>query len=199
MINAEAVVRETGFKPEDRMEPEEYVRWLLQRIATGAVTPELTAEALRILGANIDTSIVFPDDAQEQPDSTRTDTEVNDDGQLGGIPDGDPLLAACEVLVYRALERSGNRLRNKHPRTDTAAMRVHHVYLSLGGDETELLAGAWDCAPEVLDSYSVDVEAVVDVLDFYTRGLLSQKRPHSRATLSRLLATPHLEAVTVNT
>ncbi len=196
LLNSQAVRRETGFKPEDQMDENEYTAWLLQRIAQGAVTPELTAEALRILGANIDTDIVFPDEPQEQPDNTRSDTEINDDGQTGGIPEGDALSAAADVLVFRALERAGNKLRNKHPRTDTTAMQANEVYLTLGGDETELLAGAWDCAPKVLESLTADAGPVVDVLDFYVRGLLSQKRAHNSNTLARLLDASHLEAIT---
>ena len=199
LLGSEAVRRETGFKPEDKMAQDEYVAWLLQRIATGAITPELTAEALRILGANIDTSIVFPDDPQEQPTNTKTDTEINDGGQAGGIPDMEdsesPLIAASEVLVFRALERAGNKLRNKHPRTDTTAMTADAVYMVLAGEEDELLAGAWDCAPKVLSGLTVSPEPVVSVLDFYVRGLLSQKREHNRATMARLLSTAHLEAI----
>ena len=200
LLGAEAVRRETGFKPEDKMVEDEYVAWLLQRIATGAITPELTAEALRILGANIDTSIVVSDEPQGQPTNTKTDTEVNDDGQIGGIPDMEdseqPLVAASEVLVFRALERAGNKLRNKHPRTDTTAMKADEVYLALSGDEDELLAGAWDCAPKVLDGLTASADEVSSVLDFYVRGLLSQKRAHNRATMARLLSSAHLEAIT---
>jgi hypothetical protein len=198
LINQTAVLRETGFKAEDLMQGDEYRRWLLQRIATGAVTPELTAQALNILGAGIDVAAIGVE-PQGQPDSTRTDTAINDDGQRGGIPEQSdstvPLVAACEVLVYRALERAGNKLRNLHPRTDTAAMTASEVYTILSGDESHLLEGSWDCAAKVLDGYECDVDAVVQVLDFYTRGLLSQKRPHNRRTLAHLLRASELEAV----
>lgn len=200
LLNDEALMRETGFKPEDKATDEQYVRWLLTRIAQGAVTPELTAEALNQLGAKINVQAVAVDEGlQETPDHIKLDTGINDDGQLGGIPkreDSTSLQAACEVLVFRALERAGNRLKNKHPRTDVGAMPVHNIYTSLQGDETELLAGAWDCASEVLGSYTDDIEPVVELLDFYTRGLLSQKRPHNARTLSHLLSSGHLDAIT---
>ena len=198
LINQIAVLRETGFKTEDLMEGEEYRRWLLQRVAVGAVTPELTAQALNILGADIDMADIGAE-MQQQPDSTRTDTAIDDTGQRGGIPEQTdstvPLVAACEVLVYRALERAGNKLRNQHPRTDTAAMAASEVYTVLSGSEDHLLEGSWECAEAVLEGYSADVGSVVQVLDFYTRGLLSQKRPHNRRTLAHLLNASHLEAV----
>jgi len=199
LIKAQAVRRETGFKDEDKMDDDEYALWLLQRIATGAVTPELTAEALRVLGANIDPSLVVPDDVQEQPTHTAEDTEVE---TQRGIPQMDeaeqPLAAACEVLVFRALERAGNRLKNKHPRTDVTAMPIHTVYTSLSGEADYLLEGAWDCAPEILAEYSVKVPEVTQVLDFYVRGLISTQRKHNRTTLGRLLAASHLEAITAD-
>lgn len=194
LISNDAVRTETGFKPEDAMSDDEYAKWLLQRIATGAVTPELTAEALRILGANIDTSLVVPDSMQEPPDNTRTDTEVTEGNTIPQREDA--LIAACSVLVFRALERAGNRLRNQHPRTDTQAMAVHQVYTILGGEADHLLEGAWDCAPEVLEQFDVNVPEVVDLLDFYVRGLLSQKRAPSKETLGRLLAASPVKAIT---
>jgi hypothetical protein len=204
LINSEAVRRETGFKPEDAMDNDEFSKWLLQRVSTGAVTPEITAEALRLLGAKIDTAVVMPDAMQEQPTHTQSDTGIEVVRQLpnqGEARDraNEPLVAACSVLVYRALERAGNRLRNAHPMSDTQAMASHTVYTVLTSpDVSKLLAGAWDCAPEALAGYTDDVQPVVDVLDFYVRGLLSSKRPHNPNTLARLLEASHLEAVTVN-
>ncbi|MCJ7725684.1 MAG: hypothetical protein MUP76_04775 [Acidimicrobiia bacterium] len=196
LINGEAVRRETGFRPEDKMEPDEFSNWLLQRIAQGAVTPELTAEALRLLGANIDISVIMPDSMQQPPDHIRSDTVVapNPMSPPTAAPDG-ALLAACSVLVFRALERAGNRLRNQHPRTDTQKMSVHQVYTVLGGDADHLLDGAWDCAPEVLQDFDVDVPEVVGLLDFYVRGLLSQKREPNPSTLRHLLTSSHMKAI----
>jgi hypothetical protein len=98
--------------------------------------------------------------------------------------------------VFRALERAGNRLRNQHPRTDTQAMAAHQVFTILAGDADHLLEGAWDCAPEVLGTFDVNVPEIVDLLDFYTRGLLSQKRLPSQGTLNRLLAATPTKAIT---
>ena len=93
------------------------------------------------------------------------------------------------MLVFRALERAGNRLRNSHPRTDSAEMAAADVYRTLGGDADTLLAGAWTCAPDILAAYTDDVDGTVATLDFYVRGLLSSKRPHSGVVLAALLAS----------
>lgn len=185
LANSASVRREAGFKPEDAPSNDEYVTWLLQRISLGAVTPELTVEALRILGANIDTSLTIGDTTQNQPTHTKSDTEVD---PVRALPEPDPLSAACEVMVFRALERAGNKLRNKHPRTDTSAMPADEVYMRLSSDVDDLMAGAWDCAPKVLDGLVTDHKEIVGMLDFYVRGLLSQKRAHSRTTMEHLIA-----------
>lgn len=201
LINQEAILRETGFKAEDAMVGEEYMRWLLQRVSQGAVTPELTIEALRMLGVKLPETIVLLDSngGQEQPTHTKTDTEVNDDGQVGGIPDpndSETLLAASEVLVFRALEKAGNRLINANRGTAVTGS-VWQAYMELTGEPGELLAGAWECAYDVLGHHTANVSGVVDILDFYTRGLISQKRVPSKMTLRKLLEAQQLEATPV--
>jgi len=100
-------------------------------------------------------------------------------------------------LVYRALERAGNRLKNAHPKYDTSKMPATEIYRTLGGDVSSLLAGAWDCADEVLGPYTNDVNSVVETLDFYVRGLLASQRPHSAVVLGALLnSRPPLELIT---
>src|SRR4029453_11693020 len=75
LLGDEATLRETGFKPEDKMVDEQFKRWLLKRITLGATTPELAAEALRALGVNVNpVDIQTP---QEQPTHTKP----------GGVPD----------------------------------------------------------------------------------------------------------------
>ena len=195
LLGDDATLRETGFKGEDKMKADEHTRWLLQRMSQGAVSPELAAEAMRLLGVKM-----FPVDVQkpqEQPDNTRPDLVPDlEKRNPPELPDEQPLAAACEVLVYRALERAGNRLRNQHPRTDTSAQPVHQVYMTLKGEPDYLLAGAWDCTGDVLADHGVDTDEIVDVLDFYTRGLLSRQRKFSRHTLASLLASiRHVEPV----
>jgi hypothetical protein len=191
LLKSEKVLLETGFRPEDKMDDDEYERWLLQRIATGAVTPDLTAEALRLLGAKI-SAIPADDSPQEPPDHTRTDTLPAPITRKAPELDrtDEPLVAACEVLVYRALERAGNKLKNA-ANGKSQGMAADTVYLHFTGDPDVMLAGSWDCAEKVLADYDVDVHSTVQTLDFYVRGLLSQQRPHSKETMKRLL-TPQL-------
>lgn len=189
LLSDEDTLSETGFKPGQKMDDKAFQKWLLKRITLGATTPELAAEALRALGVNV--GPINVQDPQQQPDQTKP----------GGVPalerrnppeqdrDEQPLAAACEVMVYRAMERAGNRLRNQFPKAELNGTRPDQVYLELKGDPDYLLAGAWDCAKDVLAGHCVDVDEVVDVLDFYARGLLGRQRKVSRRTLASLLAS----------
>lgn len=194
LLGDDATLRETGFKGEDKMKPDEHQRWLLERMSQGATSPELAAEALRKLGIIL--GMPAGDKPQKQPNNTKVPLPQIERRDPPELPDEQPLAAACEVLVYRALERAGNRLRNQHPRTDTAAQRIDQVYLTLKGEPDYLLAGAWECAPDVLADHGVDVDEVVDVLDFYARGLIGRQRKFSKHTLASLLASiRHVEPV----
>jgi hypothetical protein len=68
-------------------------------------------------------------------------------------------------------------------------MAAVDVYRTLTGDPDHLLAGAWDCAIDVLTPYTADASTVADTLDFYVRGLISSQRPHSNVVMGALLAS----------
>lgn len=189
-LSGDALRRETGFQPEDAPSTDGFKNWLLTRISTGAVSPEQTAAALKLLGVDLGP---LTEPTTPPADHTRIDTTPSlpsrNPPDPNTMPTPDGLAAACDVLVYRTLERAGNRLRNVHPRTDTSQMSAVDVYKTLSADPDHLLAGAWDCATEVLGPYAKDPAAVIDTLDFYVRGLLSSQRPHSAVVLGALLAS----------
>lgn len=191
-----AMRRETGFQPEDAPSEEELRTWMLRKVATSASSPELVLSALVALGFG-ELQIAPGATGGLPSDASRTDT-------IPDLPERNPpaldrargrseiepgLAAAAEVLLFRALERAGNRLRNMHPLSDTKAMVAHAVYTVLSGDADHLLAGSWDAAPEVLSRYCDDPGAVIEVLDLYARGLLASKRAPSSTVLTTLLAT----------
>lgn len=190
ILGVAATLREVGFRPEDKMDEAEYVRWLLQRVSVGAVSPELSAQALALLGAPINpATLVAPNaDGGGLPDHTRTDTEVApNDRTAPERPEDLPLVAACEVMVFRALERAGNRLRNKPGCLIADGCPSHQAYLHVQGDPAELLIGSWEVASELLDFYDVDPTSVVAALQFYTGGLITSQQRHNRTALAMSL------------
>ena len=200
-LSGPALRRETGFQPEDAPAEEQFRMWLLRKIATGSTSPEQTQAALKLLGADLGPIDFGSTVENKEPPAdlaigTQPDLEnrapppvAGDRPSRGARPDNSGLAAACDVLVFRALERAGNRLKNAHPKYDAVKVPTTDLYRSLSGDPSVLLAGAWDCADEVLAPYADDVNSVVETLDFYVRGLLASQRPHSTVVMGALLGS----------
>ena len=102
------------------------------------------------------------------------------------------LVAACDGLVYRALERAGARLRNKAGRLDGGAAGVDcddvtelHTRLDVStfSNVHDLLDGAWGRVPQIADRYGIEPDELLVAVDSYTRGLLVNGQPH---TIDRL-------------
>lgn len=181
-ISATALLRETGFEPTDAMGPDEYKGWLLRKIAGGSATPEQVAAALTLLGVDLGPT------QGDVPRETRPEPTLEDHPERPRTPDeamrARVLLAACEPLILRGLERAGNRIRNAGARPECAAYETHCFVKAK--DPDYLLDDAWSCAPQVLDGIA-DPDRVVPILDRYARSLLSTQQPHTRENLGRWL------------
>ena len=115
----------------------------------------------------------------------------------------DALVAACHVIVHRALEKAGARLRSaagKNVQGGAAAIacpdptRLHvdldaTAYSDLGA----LLDGAWALVPEIATRCGVDSEALIDTLDAYSRALLAAGQEHSHDRLAQALGHPAVD------
>lgn len=191
-LNSDALRRETGFNPEDAPDQDEFVQILLQKVATGAITPESAEQALNRLGAGIGAG-----GAARSPDNrTKTDSRVRSEN-IGRPPRGTQtendqkrgLTAACDALVIRALERAGNKLCDAKGRANgIGKMPAHERYLSVTGDIESLMDGAWATAQPLLSRYTDDVDNTVASLDIYVRSLLSLQNAHDPEAMSQLLA-----------
>lgn len=178
-LSASALRRETGFDDGDNPPDDERKQWLLRRVATAsAVDPLMVADALRILGVDV---------TPPEPTPTRGVREVVPtlkEHPSRDLP-ADAMLAAANVLVLRALERAGNRLKSKH--RYTGRLTAAALYRELDGNPDVLLDGAWDLLPDVVPGAD---ETLAFALDQYVRGLLHTKAEHSVDSLRR-----HLTAV----
>lgn len=102
------------------------------------------------------------------------------------------LTAACDGLVHRALEKSGNRLRQAtarqraaDPGLDQPAILMHtRINAAAVRPLAALLDGAWDRVPEVADRLGVDPDWLCRTLDGYTVTLIRSRTPHSWDVLS---------------
>jgi hypothetical protein len=191
-LDGDTLRLETGFPVESKPSRDENITWLLRRMATGAASPEMVAAALLQLGVNLgplseplglppnhirlDTQPTLEE--RNPPPVEGMDIDMNDVG----------LMAACDTLVFRALERAGNRLRNRHKQI-AASIKPHEVHLQpVDRNPNELLAGMWDdYATQVIGQYVDDVAAVIDTLNFYVGGLLQQRHQHQKSKMELLL------------
>jgi hypothetical protein len=178
-ITLEAMLRENGFDPEDMMTPEALQLWLLKKVASGSATPEMVNAALGMLGVGLgplqDTSAPNesrpPPSLEEHPDRPRTPAES-------------ALTAACDGLVYRALERAGNRLRQNGSKPPGVPSYETHTIIPANGKESLLLDDAWSCATKVLDGVGADPKVIVPVLDAYVVHLLATQTKHDRGVMT---------------
>jgi hypothetical protein len=198
-INLRAMIRELGFTEADEMGGAELTAWLVKKVAQGSTTPELVAAALQRLGFD------------PGPIETRPAAEARPTPSLEGHPtrelpreevpaerpaaasviDGarERTFAASEALVFRALERAGNRLKSRGVRPDGVAAADLYLYASVGADDVDdLLDDAWSCATRL--SALVPIPQV----ESYTRHLILSKAEHDPETLRRYLQLAEVRA-----
>lgn len=107
-----------------------------------------------------------------------------------GLVSAEALMAAADGLVFRALERAGNRLRSATSRQRTAATdctaALMHTCINAGlvRNVDQLLDGAWDRLPEVAARLGEPADALQAALDGYVRILIRTRTPHSWETLA---------------
>ncbi len=109
------------------------------------------------------------------------------------------LVAACDAMVYRALERAGNRLRQLVTRSmpgrkldatwDIEPLRFHtRCHAAQLTDLDQLLAGAWDRVPEIADRLGQPAGLLTATLDDFTRHMLTSRTAYSWDLLAAYLA-----------
>lgn len=188
LVKAEVVIRENGFEPEDMMDEEERKRWLLVKIASGSATPEQVQAALRMLGVALPALQQPQQETREtRPDPSIVDHPTRREPERADDIAAQLLLATSEPLVFRALERAGNRLRAscKGSAPAVASFAVHTVVPVR--DPEYLLTDAWSAAEMCLAPVTDEPSRVIAALDDYCRMLLVQQVEHSRDRLEKWL------------
>lgn len=108
----------------------------------------------------------------------------------------DPLVAACDVLVLRALELVGSRIiRADRSRWSRFGDRPkHEAYLVWQADPDQIdraLDGAWTTVPLIVRDHGccgLTVDEVVATLDRYVRDLVQTMTGHSVVELRYRMA-----------
>lgn len=194
ILSNAAVLRENGFGEEDAMSEEDRVNWLTMKLAQGQTTPELVAQGLALMGVPITAPAEPVEETHEaRPTPTKREHPVTGPPNDGEVPE--ELVAASEVIVFRALERAGNRLKNRisgriPPSTPAADLYLRMPAL-IDAELDALLEDAWSCTDRF--ALNVDTVKLSNTLDAYTRTLMALRKPHDRALLREHLALMRLE------
>jgi hypothetical protein len=191
-LDGAALRRETGFEEGDAPDDIELRAMFIRKVASGSTTPELVAGALRALGVPIGATAPASA-AQERPVPSLQDHPTHEPPEqlvASTPPSDDGLLGASEVIVYRALERAGNRLRTrigrKIPGVPAADMYLH-VPVSTGQLD-DLLVDAFEGIDRYVGCKQVPVERLTACLDTYCRALMVESRAHDPQILATYLA-----------
>lgn len=196
-ITSEALLREVGFDPEDAMGDNEFKRWLLVKIASGSTTPEQVVAAARQLGVELPTITLERVDAETQ--EARPTPSLREHPQQGPPEDDQPelLVAVAESISLRALERAGNRIKNRfrgRVPENVGACELH-VWAQPAPDAVAtLLEDAWSTVPALCDGRGINAVAMADCARDYVTALLTEHRPHDRARLAEHVARYQLRA-----
>lgn len=190
-ISTAVMLRENGFDVEDMPDADEVKLHFLRRIAAGSATPEQVEAALSKLGIELMSSR-FTDQTEGQGETreTRPDPAPAPEQRprTPERPDTAALLAACNGLVYRALERAGNRYINAGKRGKDKDKTLNpltvHCAEPMGDEGAALLAGAFQYAPDLLDGVATDPDDITAHLERYVLDLFESGMPHSRERLA---------------
>lgn len=178
VLSKEALMREMGFDPSDKMDDTERVLWLVSKVASNSsATPDMMLAALEQMGVKLNVISGSAGEStntqgvvnQSRPDPSLKDHPVNEIPSGDSVTKGDPLTAAATVLVHRALELSGNRIRTRYNGPKLPGISKADTYKTVRPQENEIdaiMINVWrDAAQFVPDE-------VVKKLDSYTRNLL---------------------------
>lgn len=190
LIRSDVVLRENGFDPDtEAMSDEELKTWYLRKIATGSATPEQVQAALEALGVVLNVKAL--PEAESETRESRPDPTLDEHPSRPRTPGDLALIAACDSLVWRALEKAGNRyinagLRGKD-RDRTIDPTEFYLTTSINGEGPGLLGGAFNYAPRVLEGLCDDPASVMKRLENYCLALFHTQTPHSRTRLAEYL------------
>jgi hypothetical protein len=190
VLDSKTLLIETGFDPMNMPGEKELRLWFEMKVASGQTTPEIVEAALRNLGVDLD--------VQEDPDAPSDRPEQQEARPVRSLnehPDTSPpdmeaaMLAACEVLVFRALERAGNRMRNKMNQKvpGVAAAETYMFFQASTSTLDFVLEDAWSAVERFAPRWGVDTERLTQCLDSYTRAIIAEQKPHDPALMAQFI------------
>lgn len=187
-LSGEALLRETGFMPEDAPTDEERKRWLLMQMVRASWSPEQAGAAAAALGVDLGIAVQDNGMREARPIPSLKDHPTQDapERSVSDGTAGPPTEAAVAAMVaHRAMERAGNRLRTITGSKPDQPAENTHVSITVFADRAEdLLMGSFEgCA-----SFGM-TEAMTKRVHHLCRDYLIRGREFSYADALRRLST----------
>ncbi len=201
-LSGETLRKENGFTEDDKMDDKEVIMAFLRKAAGGSTTPEIVAAALAKIGVDLPSLTVGGSAPEVQegrpapslrelptrdiPDRARSERR-KDARERGDVPSAAPpsvrtatLIAASEQAVVRALERVGNRLKNRiQAQSNVPAAMLYMSMQTKVGDYDYLLDDAWTNVTSIANRHDVPIQWLKSTLDVYCRSLMTNQTPLS--------------------
>ena len=190
-LDGAALRRETGFDEADAQDPTEQNLWFLRKVASGSTTPELVEAALRALGVQLGAVVKEPPPSEREPTEARPRPSL-EEHPVREIPErvDAALVSACEQIVFRALERAGNRMKNRMGGkvAGVSAAEQYLVFSPKVGDLDHYLEDAFgQNVANLAERHNILPEELIKALDAYCRGTLTTQTRVSYGHLERFL------------
>lgn len=199
VLKPSALLRETGFDEDDQLKGEDLQRFLLMKVASGSNTPEQVDAALEALG--VDLSVAGEQLREARPAPSLRERPIEGPPDFPDDPANaslDVLVAACEGMVYRALERAGNRLKGRKGIKTQVMFRSTeaHINVAFDADDVDyMMTDAWTTVDEMCEGRGIRASALTRVLDAYTRHIITERSEVDRDLLRRYLRESYRELV----
>lgn len=193
-LSQAALLRETGFKDTDQADDSDRKLQLLWKMATGSATPEMVSAAAKEFGVDLVPEGTNMREARPDPSLKDHPTQDAPDTQEASATRV-ALRAASEVMVFRAFERAGNKMKNQ---MKFAARGVDpsesYLFRKCSAEEIEfLLDGSFSQTSRFAGRYGVNAEAWASTLEGYCWSRIEEQKPHDPDVLA-----VHLETLEVS-
>lgn len=199
VLDPQVLLQETGFDPGDLLSGDDLRHFLLMKVASGSNTPEQVDAALEALGVDLGVSGEELREARPAPSLRESPNEGPPEMPADpGTASLDELVAACEGMVYRALERAGNRLKGRKGIKTQVMFRSTEAHMNLAfepDDVDYMMTDAWTVVDEMCEGRGVRASALTRVLDAYTRHIITEHSGVDRDLLRRYLHESYRELV----
>lgn len=207
LLGKEALFREVGFdlKADAITEPE-FQAWLQQKVALQSIDSTASTEALRLLGLEVpkeieagpgnkppyDPSLERETTDKSQPNEVEQ-RQLQKDAERKKAPPVAARVAVAEQMVFRALERAGNKAKSQLHLKPPEGVEPAEFYLYRVTSDAEasfMLNGAFAHCGRFAAQYGYNADAWSAALEEYCRYLLISQTPHST---ERLVAALNVE------